>query len=129
FAGWVARNPVSAGEPITEAKIIAPGSRGFLAAVLRPGMRAISIPVTITSGISGFIFPGDQVDLMITHAIPAGPGGSGGYEHKAAETVLRDVRASAIHQRLEIKSDKDAVWRTLPTHTLARQRGNTEEQT
>src|SRR5437763_1270021 len=29
FAGWVARNPVSGGEPITEAKIIAPGNRGF----------------------------------------------------------------------------------------------------
>src|SRR2546423_11604064 len=87
FAGWVARNPVSGGEPITEAKIIAPGNRGFLAAPLRPGHRAISVPVTITSGISGFIFPGDQVDLMITYPIPAANASGGGYEHKAAETV------------------------------------------
>ncbi len=102
FAGWVARNPVAAGEPITEAKIIAPGNRGFLAAVLRPGMRAMSVPVTITSGISGFIFPGDQVDLMITHGIPTGTG-SAGYEHKAAETVLRDVR----DPRGDAKADRD----------------------
>jgi pilus assembly protein CpaB len=66
FTGWVARQPVSAGEPITEAKIIAPGNRGFLAAVLRPGRRAVSVPVSTTSGISGFVFPGDQVDLIIT---------------------------------------------------------------
>src|SRR5690349_10053838 len=36
FAGWVAKNPIVGGEPISEAKIIAPGNRGFLAAVLRP---------------------------------------------------------------------------------------------
>ena len=73
FAGWVAKNPVGAGEPVTDAKVIAPGDRGFLAAVLRPGMRAISVPVTVTSGISGFIFPGDQVDLLLTYQVPAPP--------------------------------------------------------
>src|SRR5258707_11886116 len=67
FAGHVARNPISAGEPITNARVIAPGNRGFMAAVLRPGMPAISVPVTVTSGISGFIFPGDLVDLLLTY--------------------------------------------------------------
>src|SRR5207244_2526087 len=74
FAGWVARNPVNGGEPITESKIIAPGTRGFLAAVLRPGTRAISVQVSVTSGISGFIFPGDQVDLLLTYAVPSRAG-------------------------------------------------------
>src|SRR4029077_5126342 len=46
FSGWVAKNPSGGGEPITEGRIVAPGNRGFLAAVLRPGMRAISVPVT-----------------------------------------------------------------------------------
>src|SRR6195256_1936297 len=123
FAGSVARNPVSAGEPITDAKIVAPGNRGFLAAVLRPGMRAISVPVTITSGISGFIFPGDQVDLMITHQIPTGPAGgnSGGYEHKAAETVLHDVRVIAIDQRLESKSGEAVVADTATLEVTPKQ--------
>ena len=62
YAGWVARQPIAAGEPLIESKIVAPGNRGFLAAVLHPGMRAISVPVTVTSGIAGFVFPGDQVD-------------------------------------------------------------------
>ena len=56
------QEPVSAGEPITDEKIIAPGDRGFLAAVLDPGMRAISVPVTVISGISGFVSPGDRVE-------------------------------------------------------------------
>src|SRR5216684_5394660 len=120
FAGSVARNPVSGGEPITEAKIIAPGNRGFLAAVLRPGMRAISVPVTITSGISGFIFPGDQVDLMITHQVPAKAGG-GSYEHKAAETVLQDVRVIAIDQRLETKAGEALVAHTATLEVTPKQ--------
>src|SRR5271165_3836649 len=104
FAGWVARNPLASGEPITEAKIVAPGSRGFLAAVLRPGMRAISVPVTATSGISGLVFPGDQVDILITHTIVGAPNkdnrsypeDNNPAEHKATETVLHNVRIIAV---------------------------------
>src|SRR5690349_18361093 len=106
FAGWVARNPVAGGEPITEAKIIAPGNRGFLAAVLRPGMRAISVPVTTTSGISGFVFPGDQVDILVTHPLPEAGGAS---LHKASETVLHDVRVIAVDQKLDSKGGEAIV--------------------
>src|SRR5271167_31493 len=88
LAGWVAREPFGPGEPITEAKVVAPGSRGFLAAVLGPGMRAVSVPVTATSGISGFVFPGDRVDILITHQLPVIGGGGPELEHKASETVL-----------------------------------------
>jgi pilus assembly protein CpaB len=86
-------------------------------------MRAISIPVTITSGISGFIFPGDQVDLMITHQIPVGTAGgnSGGYEHKAAETVLQDVRVIAIDQRLESKAGEAVVAHTATLEVTPKQ--------
>jgi pilus assembly protein CpaB len=123
FAGWVARNPVAGGEPITEAKIISPSNRGFLAAVLRPGMRAISVPVTITSGISGFIFPGDQVDLLITYQVPSQTtnGTPGGYEHKAAETVLHDVRVIAIDQRLETKVGEAIVAHTATLEVSPKQ--------
>src|SRR6266446_6419420 len=39
FTGWVARDPFVPGEPISETKIVSPGSRGFLAAALAPGDR------------------------------------------------------------------------------------------
>jgi pilus assembly protein CpaB len=116
FSGWVARNPIGGGEPITESRIIALGNRGFLAAVLRPGMRAISVPVTITSGISGFIFPGDFVDLLLTYSVPTPTSAEGtkksNYDHKVAETVLRDIRVIAIDQRLESKAGE-----AVPAHT------------
>ena len=128
FAGWVAKNPIAGGEPISESKIIAPGNRGYLAAVLRPGMRAISVPVTITSGISGFIFPGDQVDLMLTYPVPVltAPGDKDKdkkalYEHKAAETLLRDIRVIAIDQRLESKPGEAVVAHTATFEVTAKQ--------
>lgn len=117
YAGWVAQNPITQGEPITEARIIAPGNRGFLAAVLRPGMLGMSVPVTVTSGVAGFLFPGDEVDVMLTFTVPAsvfftGAGGAPAVEHKAVETVLRNVRVIAIDQRLQSKAGE-----AVPAHT------------
>ena len=103
FVGWVARQPIAPGQPVTLDQIVAPGSRSFLAAALRPGMRAVSVRVTATSGISGFVFPGDRVDLLITYPVPSTK--NGGYQHKAAETVLRAVRVIAIDQLLEKTKD------------------------
>src|ERR1700704_1162990 len=111
FAGYVVRNPVTSGAPIPCARVIASGNRCFLAAVLGPGMRAISVPVTITSGIAGFIFPGDQVDLMLTYTVPSIVLGAG-FDHKAVQTVLRNVRVIAIDQRLESKPGE-----AVPAHT------------
>src|ERR1044071_6261947 len=126
FAGWVVRNPVAAGEPVAEEKIIAPGDRGFLAAVLIPGMRAISVPVTVTSGISGFIFPGDRVDLVLSYPVPP-PAGSKtdsmgkAYEHKASQTVLRDVRVIGIDQRLDGKPGEAVVAHTATLEVTPKQ--------
>jgi pilus assembly protein CpaB len=117
YAGWVARLPITPGEPLTEAKIVAPGNRGFLAAALRPGMRAVSVPVTKTSGISGFVFPGDQVDLLITYSVqevprPGAPPTGGSLDHKVSETVLRDVRVIAIDQKTDTKAGEIVLAQT-----------------
>jgi pilus assembly protein CpaB len=127
LAGWVVKNPIAGGEPVTESKIIPPGDRGFLAAVLSPGMRAISVPVTVTSGISGFIFPGDRVDLLLSYPIPAatnqaqGDGRQQSYEHKAAQTVLRNIRVIGIDQRLENKPGEAVVAHTATFEVTPKQ--------
>jgi pilus assembly protein CpaB len=126
YAGWVARQPITAGEPLTEAKIIAPGNRGFLAAVLHPGMRAVSVPVTVTSGIAGFVFPGDQVDLLVTYSVqdrpPPGQTNPGPLvDHKISETVLRDIRVIAIDQRLDSKAGEAVVAKTATFEVTPKQ--------
>jgi pilus assembly protein CpaB len=120
FAGWVAREPFVAGEPIVKAKIVAPGDHGFLAAVLKPGMRAVSVAVDQTSDVSGFIFPGDRVDLLTNLAVAEGAN-SNGYQRKAAQTVLRDVRVVAIDQRLDSKDGQAVVARTVTLEVTPKQ--------
>ena len=126
YSGWVATQTIAAGEPLTEAKIIAPGNRGFLAAVLRPGMRAISVPVTVTSGISGFVFPGDMVDLIVTYTvqdrpIPGQQQQGALLDHKISETVLRGVRVIAIDQKLETKPGEAVVAKTATFEVTPKQ--------
>lgn len=119
LAGWVAREPFAPGEPITTAKIVAPGDRGFLAAVLRPGMRAVSVPVTATSGISGFIFPGDRVDILVTQTVtPPGPRQA---QHKESETILHDIRVLAVDQRLAGKDGQAALAHTATLEVTPKQ--------
>ncbi|MBB4860239.1 pilus assembly protein CpaB [Novosphingobium chloroacetimidivorans] len=113
--GTVVRYPVPAGQPLTQGALVAPGDRGFLAAALGPGMRAITIPVSDTSGVGGFVFPGDRVDLMLTQSVKSGAD----QELKAAETILRNVRVLATDQATasEIVEGKSVV-KTSRTVTL-----------
>jgi len=89
--GAVVRRGLSAGQPITNASVVKPGDRGFLAAVLSPGMRAVSVPINATSGNSGLIFPGDRVDLILTQTLDGGNS-----TRRVSETVLPDIRIIAM---------------------------------
>ena len=120
FTGALVRFPISAGEPVTDAKVVTPGNAGFLAAVLPAGARAVSVPVTVTTGISGFIFPGDRVDLILTHIIPQDSTQAQG-ERRASETELRDIRVLAIDQKVEGKPAEPVVARTATLEVTPKQ--------
>jgi pilus assembly protein CpaB len=100
FADTVVRTDILAGEPITAARVTAPTSRSTLAMVTRPGLRAVSVALTPTSGVSGLIAPGDRVDVVLTYALPRPEGQTGSFERRAATTILSDLRVLAIDQRL-----------------------------
>jgi pilus assembly protein CpaB len=67
--GSLIRDYLEAGVPVTSAAILRPRDRGFLASVLAPGTRAVSIAVDAVSGVSGLVWPGDHVDVVLTHEI------------------------------------------------------------
>jgi pilus assembly protein CpaB len=94
MVGAVVRSRIAAGEPITDGAVVKPGDRGFLAAVLNPGMRAVSVPITPTSGNSGLIFPGDRIDLILTQTLVTGDGE--GSTRRVSETVLKNIRIIAM---------------------------------
>jgi pilus assembly protein CpaB len=124
FVGSVVRARIAAGEPVTDGRVVKPDDRGFMAAVLTPGMRAISVAVNPTSGISGFVLPGDRIDLVLTHAIKNENGGGGGekQDRHASETILSDLRVLAIGQKIqESKSGETIVAGTATLEVSPKQ--------
>lgn len=85
----VARTSIIKGEPLMEAKIVRVGSSGLLAAVLQPGMRAVTMRITPETGVSGFILPGDRVDIYYSEANDS--------NRTATEVIFEDVRVLAIN--------------------------------
>ncbi len=117
FVGAVARSSFHVGEPIVEVEIVMPGSRGFLAAVLRSGMRAVSVPATATSAVSGFIYAGDRVDVLLTHVLTSPAG-----QHSATETILRNARVIAMDQKLDFApGDKPDIAKTATLELTPKQ--------
>ncbi len=106
--GAVVRRGISAGEPLTDGRIVMPGERGFMAAVLTPGMRAVSVPINATTGIAGFVFPGDRVDLILTHKLKSGKG-LNSKTLRVSETVLTGVRVLGVDQRSSDQKGKGKV--------------------
>ncbi len=98
--GTVVRHSITAGEPVTQGSLVAPGDRGFLAAALGPGMRAVTVPVSTKTGVAGFVFPGDYVDMMLTQTVS----GDDGPELKTTETILRALRVLATDQSTETET-------------------------
>jgi pilus assembly protein CpaB len=95
--GTVVRNAMTAGQPVTRGSLVGPQDRGFLAAALSPGMRAITVPVSVASSVAGFVFPGDHIDLMLTQQVQ---GGGDGPALKVSETIIRNLRVLATDQRI-----------------------------
>lgn len=104
--GSLIREYLDGGSPVTSADILRPRDRGFLASVLAPDSRAISLNVDAESGVSGLIWPGDAVDVVLTQVSDkADPG------HRAlSEIILHDVRVIAVDQDIvEGAAGKDAA--------------------
>lgn len=96
--GAMVRHTMLPKEIVLPADVMRPGDHGFLAAVLEPGMRAVTVGVDAVSGTAGLIWPGDHVDILLTQSIDDPSRGPG---HRiAGETVLSDVRVIAIDQQL-----------------------------
>jgi pilus assembly protein CpaB len=96
--GAMVRRAIAANEPILASDVLNAGDRGFLAAVLGAGKRAVSVAVDNVSGTAGLIWPGDRVDLVLTQQIddrdqPAD-------RRVYGETVLVNLRVIAVDQQL-----------------------------
>lgn len=116
FDGSVARRAIEKGEPIVKNLLVKSNEGGFMSAVLEPGKRAVSISVDSTTGNAGFIFPGDRVDLILTHAVTRQT-----VQTRASETFVEDVRVLAVDQMLENPDNKAVLAKTVTLEVTPKQ--------
>jgi pilus assembly protein CpaB len=110
IVGAVAISTIAAGEPILDNRLIKPGNRGFMSAVLPAGKRAITIRINAASGNAGFVFPGDRVDILLTHEVKIISNDR--ETAQISETILRDVRVLAINQTTDNPTHTPAIGKT-----------------
>ena len=106
LVGTVVRYPITAGQPLTQGSLVHPDDRGFLAAALAPGMRAVTVKVSQEQGVGGFVFPGDRVDVLLAQTIAVKEGSSYPDDQLyTAETIVRNVRVLATDQRYDAEDE------------------------
>jgi pilus assembly protein CpaB len=106
FVGTILRRPLVAGEPLAADSVFRQDEAGVLAGLLSPGMRAISVPVTSTSGVNGFVLPNDRVDVLLDMDVRASQQNSeqsyngGDIIRFATEVLISNVRVLAVDNAL-----------------------------
>jgi pilus assembly protein CpaB len=90
--GKVLAFPVVEGQPLTGKYLLTGGSGVQLAAVLQPGMRAVSVPVSIHSGMSEMLYAGCIVDVIATFRLS----NQADRGQAMSTTLLRGIQVLAI---------------------------------
>ena len=85
-------------EPILDSKLSSKG--GGLSLLISPSKRASSIEVDKFSGVSGFILPGDRVDVILTVDRPDKS------RDAVAKTILQNIEVLAAGEKTQEKGNK-----------------------
>ena len=101
----VALSAIEPEEPVLRSKITGPGQRATLSAMIREGLKAVTIRVNDVDGVGGFVLPGDHVDVSLTRQIDKG--------NATSEVVLQNVRVMGIDQSADERLDKPSVVKSV----------------
>ena len=96
---------IEANEPVLSLKITGPGQRATLSALVKPGMKAVTIRVNDVEGVGGFVLPGDHVDVVLTRQIDKGSA--------TTQVVLQNTRVLAVDQIADERAQKAAVAKSV----------------
>lgn len=103
-------------EAVLASKVTAPGEDAGVSSRLSPGMRAFAIKVDVASGVSGFLRPGDRVDVYWSGDIP-----SAGGRQEVTKMIEAGVRLVAIDQSADEDRSSPTVARTVTVEATPRQ--------
>ena len=107
---------IEANEPGLALKITGAGQRATLSALVKPGMKAVTIRVNDVEGVGGFVLPGDHVDVVLTRQLEKGSA--------TTEVVLQNTRVLAVDQTADERAFKASVAKsvTLEVDTVEAQK-------
>ncbi|MGC1260022.1 MAG: Flp pilus assembly protein CpaB [Jannaschia helgolandensis] len=91
-------------EPVLLVKVTQPGEDAGLAAALTPGMRAFTLQVDVNSGVSGFLRPGDRVDVYWT---------GGGKQGGVTRLIHANLPLIAIDQQTDEERNSPTIARNI----------------
>lgn len=103
------------GEAVLKSKVTEPGEDAGVGARLAAGMRAFALRVDVASGVSGFVRPGDRVDVYWTGSPPGGEGG------EITKLIDANVRIIAIDQTADEDRNSPLVARTVTVEATPQQ--------
>ena len=107
--GAAARQPLFAGEPVTDAKLVKRDNASVLAVMLRDGYRAVTIKVDEAQGLGGLVKAGDQVDVLLAHTLK----NSGEPDQQIAEVIVQGVRVLGVGQDIKTAEDKNKPAKSI----------------
>jgi pilus assembly protein CpaB len=99
--GRAAMRPITANEILTAKSLSEGATRLSTAQLLNPKMRAVAVPVTEVTGVSGMLYPGDRVDVYFSRqpeeALPY------------SELLAQDARVLSVGLDMNVGKDKPEV--------------------
>lgn len=104
-----ALRPIQKYEPLQLVKVTEPGEDAGLTSRLTKGMRAFAIRVDVTSGVSGFLRPGDYVDVYWSGRTLDG----GESEGEITKLIQSRVHLIAVDQTSDKNLDRATIARTV----------------
>ena len=107
----VALRPMEINEPILAVKVTQAGRGAGITSLLKPGMRAFTIEVDVASGVSGFLRPGDRVDVYWTGSVQSYEGLRSGGE--ITRLIESSVELIAVDQSADASSTSSDIARTV----------------
>ena len=101
----VVLSAIEANEPVLALKITGPGQRATLSALVKSGMKAVTIRVNDVEGVGGFVLPGDHVDVVLTRQVEKG--------NATTQVVLQNTRVLAVDQVADERAAKATVAKSV----------------
>ncbi|WP_417270099.1 Flp pilus assembly protein CpaB [Celeribacter sp.] len=102
----IALRGIEAMEPILAVKVTEPGEDAGVAARLGQGMRAFAISVNVSTGVSGFLRPGDRVDVYWTGRVP-------GSQSDVTKLIQSSIPLVAVDQTSDGERQSPTIARTV----------------